>query len=112
MEIKKIKVIKDWSEFKSVDNIQVFLGFANFYWQFIQGFSKIAAPLTSILKITGLPDEPVPNRNDGSRLAFNRNNDSKPVFEKDNDNDEVDKFSSDSRKHTKKSGKLKKLSKS
>ena len=28
----------------------MFLGFANFYRRFIQGFSRIAAPLTSILK--------------------------------------------------------------
>ena len=31
-------------------DIQVFLGFANFYWHFIQSFSKIAWPLTSMLK--------------------------------------------------------------
>ena len=30
----------------------MFIGFANFYQPFIQGFSKIAALLTSILKIT------------------------------------------------------------
>ena len=30
----------------------MFLGFANFYRRFIQGFSKIAAPLTSMLKTT------------------------------------------------------------
>ena len=32
------------------------LGFANFYQQFIQGFSKIAALLTSMQKTTGLID--------------------------------------------------------
>ena len=52
MEAKKIEVIKKWLEPKSVRDIQVFLGFANFYQRFIQGFSKIAAPLTSILKTT------------------------------------------------------------
>ena len=31
----------------------MFLGFANFYRRFIQGFSRIAAPLTSMLKISG-----------------------------------------------------------
>ena len=35
MEAEKIEVVKDWPEPKSVCNIQVFLGFANFYWQFI-----------------------------------------------------------------------------
>ena len=32
----------------------MFIGFANFYWYFIQGFSRIAAPLISMLKTTGL----------------------------------------------------------
>ena len=31
-------------------NIQVFLGYANFYWCFIQSFSKIAGLLITILK--------------------------------------------------------------
>ena len=31
MEVKKIEIVKDWPELKSVRNIQVFLGFANFY---------------------------------------------------------------------------------
>ena len=35
MEVKKIKVVKDWLEPKLVSNIQVFLSFANFYRQFI-----------------------------------------------------------------------------
>lgn len=39
-------------------DIQVFLGFGNFYRQFIQGFSKIAAPLTSMLRITATLSSP------------------------------------------------------
>ena len=50
MEAKKIKVVKKWPEPKLVWDIQVFLDFTNFYKQFIQGFSRIAAPLISILK--------------------------------------------------------------
>ena len=50
IEAKKIEVLQKWLEPKSVQDIQVFLGFANFYQQFIQGFGKIAAPLTSMLK--------------------------------------------------------------
>ena len=50
MKAKKLEVVKKWLEPKSVQDIQVFLGFANFYWQFIQGLSRIAAPLTSMLK--------------------------------------------------------------
>ena len=56
MKDERIKAIRNWPEPKSVWDIQVFIGFANFYWRFIQGFSKIAAPLTSILKTTGLSD--------------------------------------------------------
>ena len=52
MEAERIEVVKEWPEPKSVRDIQVFLGFANFYRQFIQGFSKIAAPFTSMLKTT------------------------------------------------------------
>ena len=37
----------------SIQDIQVFVGFANFYRRFIRGFRKIAAPLTPILKTTG-----------------------------------------------------------
>ena len=32
------------------------IGFTNFYWLFIKGFSRIATPLTSLLKITELSD--------------------------------------------------------
>ena len=48
-----MKVVEQWPEPKSIKDIQVYLGFANFYWQFIQGFSCIAAPLTFMLKTTG-----------------------------------------------------------
>ena len=50
---KTIKVIKQWLEPQSVRDIQVFLGFANFYRRFIQGFSWIATTLTSMLKTSG-----------------------------------------------------------
>ena len=56
MEDERIETIKNWPEQKSVRDIQIFISFANFYWQFIWGFSGIAAPLTSILKMTGLLD--------------------------------------------------------
>ena len=45
-------MVKEWSESKSVQDIQVFLDFANFYFRFIKGFNKIAALLMSILKTT------------------------------------------------------------
>ena len=50
MEDERIEAVKNWPEPTSVRNIQVFIGFANFYRRFIRGFSRIAAPLTSLLK--------------------------------------------------------------
>ena len=52
IEDERIEAVKNWPEPKSVRDIQVFLGFANFYQRFIQGFSKIAGPLTSMLRTT------------------------------------------------------------
>ena len=50
MKEERIQVVKNWLETKLIRDIQVFLGFANFYQRFIQRFCKIAAPLTSMLK--------------------------------------------------------------
>ncbi len=52
MKEKRIEVVRDWPELQSVRDIQVFLGFANFYRRFIRNFSRIAAPLTSMLQTT------------------------------------------------------------
>ncbi len=52
MEEKQIKAVRDWPEPQSIRDIQVFLGFVNFYRQFIQRFSRGAAPFTSMLKTT------------------------------------------------------------
>ena len=43
-------LIKDWPIPKNKKNIQQFLGFLNFYWQFIEGYAEHAKPLT---KLTG-----------------------------------------------------------
>ena len=32
MEVKRIKVVKEWPKPKSIQDIQVFLDFVNFYW--------------------------------------------------------------------------------
>ena len=52
IEDTRIETVKNWPEPKLIRDIQVFLAFGNFYWRFIQGFSKIAGPLTLILRIT------------------------------------------------------------
>ena len=114
MEAKRIQVVKDWPKPKLVCNIQVFLGFANFYWQFIQGFSRIAAPLTSMPKMTGSSNKSAFRKNDGSRLASSRNDNNRPTFGKNDDNSKIDRFgiSENGVEHAKKSGKLSKSAKS
>ena len=56
MEDERIKVIRNWPELKSLQDIQVFIAFPNFYRQFIRSFSRIAVPLISILETTGSSD--------------------------------------------------------
>ena len=54
MEEEKIDIVKKWPKPQSVRDIQVFIGFANFYQHFIKDFSRIVVLLTAMLKITGL----------------------------------------------------------
>jgi len=49
MSNDKIKIIQDWPEPKKVKDIQSFLGFANFYHQFIFNYSDIVIPLTHLI---------------------------------------------------------------
>ncbi|GJT46478.1 putative reverse transcriptase domain-containing protein [Tanacetum coccineum] len=44
----KIKSIKDWASPKSPTEIRQFLGLAGYYRRFIEGFSKIAKPMTKL----------------------------------------------------------------
>ena len=50
MDPKKVDAVSDWPAPKSVHDIQVFLGFANFYRRFIKAYSKVASPLTRLLR--------------------------------------------------------------
>lgn len=50
MEDNQIDTIQSWPEPRNVRNVQVFIGFANFYWRFIKGFSKKTALLTALIK--------------------------------------------------------------
>ena len=47
---EKVRAILDYPEPKDVKELQAFLGTINFNRRFIQGFSQIAAPLTSLTK--------------------------------------------------------------
>jgi hypothetical protein len=50
MDPAKVEAIVGWEAPGSVKATQSFLGFANFYRQFIEGYSAIAAPLTTLTK--------------------------------------------------------------
>ena len=46
MEPSRTTTIVDWLEPQSIRDIQVFLRFCNFYRRFIEGYSRITAPLS------------------------------------------------------------------
>ena len=50
MESNWVESILNWPKPRSHRDIQVFLGFANFYQQFIEGFAWISFALSSMLK--------------------------------------------------------------
>ena len=46
----KIKAIMEWSVPKKVSDIRSFMGITGYYRKFIEGFSKMAYPITSLQK--------------------------------------------------------------
>ena len=50
MEEEKVKGVLEWSTPKCVKDVQKFLGLANYYCQFIEGFVSIARPLHDMVK--------------------------------------------------------------
>ena len=50
MSERKVQSIKDRKHPRSVKEVQIFIGFANFYRRFIKDFSKRCKPITERLK--------------------------------------------------------------
>ena len=50
MDPSKVKDVLDWLPPTTVSQIRSFLGLAGYYRHFIKGFSKIAKPMTELLK--------------------------------------------------------------
>jgi len=46
----KIEMVKDWPVSKNVGEIRSFLGLVDYYKRFVQDFSKIAGPLTRLIR--------------------------------------------------------------
>jgi RNase H-like domain found in reverse transcriptase/Reverse transcriptase (RNA-dependent DNA polymerase)/Integrase zinc binding domain/Chromo (CHRromatin Organisation MOdifier) domain len=50
MDKSRVESIAEWPQPASYHDVQVFLGFANFYRRFIEGYARVASPLSSLLK--------------------------------------------------------------
>ena len=47
---EKLSGVSEWSVLTKVKQVQVFLGFVNFYHRFIENFAKISKPLSDLTK--------------------------------------------------------------
>ncbi|KAK3548098.1 hypothetical protein QTP70_004725 [Hemibagrus guttatus] len=50
MDLTKLRAVTEWPNPTTIKDLQRFLGFANFYRRFIQNYSSVAGPLTSLLR--------------------------------------------------------------
>ena len=50
MDPEKTRAIEDWPQPRNIREIQVFLGFTNFYRRFIKDYATLTKPLTNLLK--------------------------------------------------------------
>ncbi|XP_077158510.1 uncharacterized protein LOC143820028 [Paroedura picta] len=77
MDPAKVQAVLDWEIPRTRRQLQSFLGFANFYRDFLPGFSKVTLPLTDLLKTKGKgardgrPGAPLPWTQDCTQ-AFER----------------------------------------
>ena len=51
MDPERICAVEEWLPLQDVHQLQVFLGFANFFRRFIKNYSRITAPLLNLLKM-------------------------------------------------------------
>ena len=47
---KKIEAMVNWKSPKNVSEVRSFLGLVGYYRKFVEGFSRIAAPLTKLTR--------------------------------------------------------------
>ena len=49
MDLIKVDTVRNWKEPRTKKELQMFLGYANFYRHFIKGFSSVVKPLTKLM---------------------------------------------------------------
>ncbi|KAK9395798.1 hypothetical protein NXF25_019159 [Crotalus adamanteus] len=75
MDPAKVKAVLEWQVPRTRRQLQSFLGFANFYRQFVPDFARVALPLTELLKTRNSPVKSRPSQ----PLAWSR--ESQAAFE-------------------------------
>jgi len=50
MDPRRVVAISEWPVPQTLREVQVFLGFANFYRRFVKDYSRVAAPMSSMMK--------------------------------------------------------------
>jgi len=50
MDKEKLSGVLEWPVLTKVKQVQAFLGFANFYYRFIENFAKMSKPLSDLTK--------------------------------------------------------------
>ena len=50
MDLEKVRAIQEWRTPANVKELCSFLGLANYYRQFVKGYSRKVAPLIELLK--------------------------------------------------------------
>ena len=50
MDESKVACVKDWPFPQTISDLRAFLGFANYYRNFVPGFSTVAQPLSECLR--------------------------------------------------------------
>jgi LPS O-antigen subunit length determinant protein (WzzB/FepE family) len=50
MDPSKVELVTKWEQLLNVTDVRSFLGMAGYYRRFIENFSKIAKPMTELLK--------------------------------------------------------------
>ena len=70
MDLKRVEVVTQWPQPKSIHDIQVFLDFVHFYKRFIEGYSHITRPLTKLLKTSSKGEENGDEQNQPARQVL------------------------------------------